>query len=91
MAPAVAAVSIFKLIPQAPRSISAILPLGLAKYGSAGLPGLMEFAGQPRPTYTTSLVTDVSTGAKLSLAVLVYDPEMLAGELTTSGITEETF
>ena len=42
VAPALAAASIFRLTPQAPRSIRAILPLGSAKYGSAGLPGLME-------------------------------------------------
>ncbi len=37
MAPACAALSIFKLTLHDPRSISAIAPLGLARYGSAGL------------------------------------------------------
>ena len=38
IAPAEAAASIFRLTERAPRSINAILPLGSAKYGSAGLP-----------------------------------------------------
>src|SRR5215831_2234155 len=50
IAPACAARSIFRLTGQAPRSINAILPLGSVKYGSSGLPVLMESAGQPRPT-----------------------------------------
>src|SRR5580704_12085202 len=41
-APARAAASIFKLTLQAPRSIRAINPFGLARYGSAGLSVLIE-------------------------------------------------
>src|ERR1700722_6308544 len=49
-APALAAASIFRLTEHEPRSMRAILPLGLTRYGSAGLPVLMEPAGHPRPT-----------------------------------------
>src|ERR1700722_20288055 len=42
VAPARAARSIFKLTEHDPRSISAIAPLGMARYGSVGLPVVME-------------------------------------------------
>ena len=50
VAPASAARSTFRLTEQSPRSMSATLPSGSARYGSSGLPSSMEPAGQPRPT-----------------------------------------
>ena len=50
VAPAWAARSTFRLTEQAPRSMSATLPVGSARYGSSGLVSSMEPAGQPRPT-----------------------------------------
>src|SRR6266542_6303582 len=86
MAPAEAARSTLRLTLQAPRSMSAILPVGLARYESAGDPGEMESAGHPRPTNATLPVTSLVTGANARGAVFAYLPAMDAGELTTSGI-----
>src|SRR5271165_351435 len=65
-APLLATLSIFRLTAQAPRSTKAILPLGLASSGSAGVE---PEAGQARPTYTTLEVSGELTGAKLRVAV----------------------
>src|SRR5262245_41599294 len=63
IAPALAARSTFRLALHPPRSINAILPEGLARYVSAGLPSETASAGQPRPTNTMSPVNPVTTGA----------------------------
>src|SRR5512147_85008 len=70
VAPAWAARSTLRLTEQAPRSMRATLPAGLARYGSSGLPALMEPAGHPRPTKATSPVTAWSTGAQPTCSVL---------------------
>src|SRR5512143_3127730 len=84
-APALAARSTLRLTPQAPRSMRAILPAGSARYGSAGLVGVTEPAGQPRPTKATSPVAWWSMGAQPTVSVLRMVPAMEAGEFTTSG------
>src|SRR4030095_1623159 len=50
VAPALVARSIFRLMAQDPRSMSATLPAGLSRYGSSADPGVIESAGHPRPT-----------------------------------------
>ena len=85
VAPASAARSTLRLTEQSPRSMSATLPAGSARYGSSGLPAAMEPAGQPRPRCTTSPVKPAPTGAQSTVAVLVYTPSMAAGLFTTSG------
>src|SRR4030095_13246189 len=87
MAPAATARSTFRLTEQAPRSISTIFPVGKGLgYGSAGLPGLMLSAGQPRPMKATSPVTPAPTGAQSTVAVFLYMPAIAAGVFTTSAI-----
>ena len=49
VAPSLTALSTFKLTEHPPRSISATLPDGLVRTGSAGLPAATLPAGQPRP------------------------------------------
>src|SRR5215470_17141149 len=86
MAPAFAARSTFRLIEQPPRSISAILPAGLSRYGSGrGLGGVRLFAGHPRPTKETLPVTPAPTGAQSTVAVFGYEPAIAAGLLMING------
>src|SRR5258706_4513701 len=81
-APALAARSTFRLTAQLPRSISATLPAGEARYGSSAV---VPAAGQPRPTNATSPVKPLATGAQSTVSVFAYEPAIAAGELTVSG------
>ena len=85
VAPALAARSTLRLNAQAPRSMRATLPAGFARYGSSGFVALIEPAGQPRPTNTTSPAKPVPIGAQATVSVFGYVPAMAAGLFTTSG------